>query len=69
MLSRVGYFLPCSKPAGRMIQASTSLPSAETAVKRSGATSSRPAAKASPTRGEAAAADAGSPDPAAGPPS
>src|SRR3954463_3995618 len=40
MLSRTGYRRPSSKPAGRISHASTSDPSAETAVKRSGSESS-----------------------------
>ena len=50
MLSSVGYFAPGSKPAGFMIHASTSVPSAEVAVKRSAADSSRPERNDSPTR-------------------
>src|SRR3954452_7006405 len=49
MLSRTGYRRPSSKPAGRISHASTSDPSAETAVKRSGSESSTDDLKAEPT--------------------
>ena len=49
MFSRVGYFWPGWNPTGRMIHASTSVPSSDTATNRSGSDSSLDEANRSPT--------------------